>query len=69
MNVMRPYTPDTHHLMDEQALRRMRWHAVLLSCTRGRIADNRALYRALSEGWIASAGLDDTEEQPAKLDS
>jgi len=25
-----------------------------------------ALYRALSEGWIAGAGLDDIEEEPAK---
>jgi D-3-phosphoglycerate dehydrogenase len=25
------------------------------------------LYRALSEGWIAGAGLDDIEEEPAKV--
>jgi len=29
--------------------------------------DDRALYRALSEGWIAGAGLDDIEEEPAKV--
>ena len=28
--------------------------------------DNEALYQALVEGKIASAGLDDTEEEPAK---
>jgi D-3-phosphoglycerate dehydrogenase / 2-oxoglutarate reductase len=29
--------------------------------------DDRALYRALSEGWIAGADLDDIEEEPAKV--
>jgi len=65
--VMCPYLPETHHLIDEQALRRMRRHAILVNCTRGKIVDNAALYRALHEGWIASAALDDTEEEPAKL--
>jgi phosphoglycerate dehydrogenase-like enzyme len=50
VNVMRPYAPDTHHLMDEQAPRRMRGYTILLNCTRGRIAGNRTLYRKLSEG-------------------
>ena len=68
VNVMCPYTPETHHLIDEPALRRMRPHAILVNCTRGKIVDNAALTRALCEGWIASAGLDDTEEEPAKLD-
>jgi D-3-phosphoglycerate dehydrogenase len=31
------------------------------------IIDDRALHRALSEGWIAGAGLDDIEEEPAKV--
>jgi hypothetical protein len=34
---------------------------------RGPIVDDRALHRALSEGWIAGAGLDDLEEEPAKV--
>ena len=67
--VMCPYTKETHHLLDEPALRRMKRTAVLINCSRGKIVDNRALYSALSEGWIASAGLDDTEEEPAKLAS
>ena len=67
VNVMCPYTPETHHLIDARALRRMRRHAILVNCTRGKIVDNTALYQALSEGWIASAGLDDTEEEPARL--
>jgi D-3-phosphoglycerate dehydrogenase len=69
VDVMCPHTPETEHLVNEAALRAMKSTAVLINCARGKIVDNRALYRALSEGWIASAGLDDTEEEPAKLDS
>jgi D-3-phosphoglycerate dehydrogenase len=69
VDVMCPHTPETEHLVNESALRAMKKTAVLINCARGKIVDNQALYRALSEGWIASAGLDDTEEEPAKLDS
>ncbi len=69
VNVMCPHTTETEHLVNEARLRAMKRTAVLINCARGKIVDNRALYRALSEGWIASAGLDDTEEEPAKLDS
>jgi D-3-phosphoglycerate dehydrogenase len=47
----------------------MKKTAVLVNCARGKIVDNTALHRALTEGWIASAGLDDLEEEPAKLDA
>jgi len=67
VNVMTPYTKETHHLISERALRLMKPHGILLNCARGKIVDNKALYRALTEGWIAAAGLDDTEEEPAKL--
>jgi D-3-phosphoglycerate dehydrogenase len=68
VNVMCPHTPETHHLINLTVLRQMKRHAVLVNCARGKIVDNAALYRALTEGWIAAAGLDDTEEEPAKLD-
>jgi D-3-phosphoglycerate dehydrogenase len=40
---------------------------LLVNTARGPIVDDAALYRALKEGWIAGAGLDDIEEEPAKL--
>jgi D-3-phosphoglycerate dehydrogenase len=67
VDVMCPHTPETEHMIDEKALRRMKKTAVLINCARGRIVDNHALHQALTEGWIASAGLDDLEEEPAKL--
>lgn len=69
VNVMCPDTLETVHLIDEAALRKMKRTAVLINCARGRVVDNEALCRALAEGWIASAGLDDIEEEPAKMDN
>ena len=66
--VMCPHTPETHHLIDAVALARMRPQAVLVNCARGKIVDNNALYEALAAKRIAGAALDDTEEEPAKLD-
>jgi D-3-phosphoglycerate dehydrogenase len=65
--IQAPLTPETHHLFDEFQLRRMKPTAILINTARGPIVDDRALYRALSEGWIAGAGLDDIEEEPAKI--
>lgn len=66
VNVMCPYTPETHHIVNADAFTKMRKDAVLVNCSRGKLVDNQALYKALVEGQIASAGLDDTEEEPAK---
>jgi D-3-phosphoglycerate dehydrogenase len=65
--IQAPLTSDTHHLFDESQLRRMKRSAILVNTARGPIVEDRALHRALSEGWIAGAGLDDIEEEPAKV--
>ena len=65
--IQAPLTAETHHLFDEFQLRRMKPSSILINTARGPIVDDRALHRALEEGWIAGAGLDDLEEEPAKV--
>jgi glyoxylate reductase len=59
-----PLTPETRHLIGEAELRRMRPRAVLINTARGPVVDERALVRALREGWIGAAGLDVYEDEP-----
>lgn len=66
VHIQAPLTPQTYHLIGEEELRRMKPTAILTNAARGPIIDEQVLYRALSEGWIAAAGLDDLEEEPAK---
>ena len=56
--------PETRHLIGESALRKMKKTAILVNAARGPVVDEAALVRALSEGWIAAAGLDVFEEEP-----
>jgi D-3-phosphoglycerate dehydrogenase len=65
--IQAPLTGETRHLFNEKTLRRMKKNAILINTARGPIVSDAALFKALSEGWIAGAGLDDLEEEPAKL--
>jgi glyoxylate reductase len=64
-----PLTPDTRHLIDSEALSRMKPTAVLINTARGPIVDPEALYDALKEKRIFGAGLDVTEPEPLPMDS
>ncbi len=57
-------SPETRHIIDEPALREMKRTAILVNASRGPVVDETALVRALTEGWIAAAGLDVFEEEP-----
>ena len=59
-----PLLKATHHLIDEKKLRLMKKTAILINNARGPVIDEKALYKALKEGWIASAGLDVFEQEP-----
>lgn len=57
-------TPDTRHMIGARELHLMRSNAYLINIARGELVDESALFSALSEGWIAGAGLDVFETEP-----
>jgi glyoxylate reductase len=59
-----PLTPDTHHLVDADALRRIRPDSYLVNTARGPIVDEAALVEALAAGQLAGAALDVFEHEP-----
>ena len=61
-----PMTPDTRHFLSDAEFAAMKPGAILVNTGRGPTVDNRALFRALTDGHLAAAGLDDPEEEPAK---
>jgi glyoxylate reductase len=63
-----PLTPQTHHLIDAQALRRMKATAILVNTARGPIVDTHALIDALHAGTIGGAALDVTDPEPLPRD-
>jgi len=63
-----PLTPETRNLMGESEFRKMRKDAILVNAARGPVIDHQALYRALSEQWIAGAALDVTDPEPLPRD-
>lgn len=62
--VATPLTPETEHLIDANALARMKATATLVNISRGGTVDSGALVDALRSGQIAAAGLDVTDPEP-----
>lgn len=53
-----PSTPETDGLIGEKELRLMKSSAFIINVARGNIIQEDALYKALTEKWIAGAGID-----------
>jgi D-3-phosphoglycerate dehydrogenase len=62
-------TPQTHHLLDAQALEAMRPGAVLVNVSRGALVDEAALVRVLQAGRLGGAALDAYSDEPLALAS
>jgi D-3-phosphoglycerate dehydrogenase / 2-oxoglutarate reductase len=59
-----PLTNETFHMIGEPQLRQMKSNAILINTARGGLIDEGALVHALTEQWIAGAGLDVYESLP-----
>lgn len=62
-------TSETAYMLGEEQFRRMKPTAWLVNIARGAIVDEKALLRALDEGWIAGACLDAFSQEPLPPDS
>ena len=58
-----PLLPDTHHIVDAQALALMRDDAILVNSSRGGLVDTDALLETLRAGRLSGVGLDVYEEE------
>lgn len=67
--VTAPATVETRGMFDEAAFHAMKPSAYWICISRGGIADDDALLRALREGWIAGAGIDAHSVEPLPADS
>jgi len=64
-----PLLKETYHLMNKERLKLMKKTAYLINNSRGPVVDEKALYKALKEGWIAGAALDVFEQEPTPADN
>jgi len=63
---LHPFLDDkSTHLIGEPQLKMMKKTAYLLNASRGAVVDEKALVKALQNKWIAGAGLDVFENEPA----
>lgn len=62
------YTPETHHLINEEILNMMHEDTILVNTARGQIIDENALVKTLKEKKIFGAGLDVYENEPKMAD-
>lgn len=59
-----PHNDETHHLISTEQFSKMKESAYFVNCARGGVADEDALYEALSSGKIAGAAFDVFETEP-----
>jgi D-3-phosphoglycerate dehydrogenase len=63
-----PHTDETHHMINESSLKKMKSTSLVVNTSRGGLIDEKALERGLAEGWIAGAGLDVMENEPVEAE-
>ncbi|MEM3267257.1 MAG: 2-hydroxyacid dehydrogenase [Conexivisphaerales archaeon] len=68
ISVHLPLTDETRSMIGEKEFRMMKPTSLFINVSRGEIVDEGALAKALSEGWIAGAGVDVFSEEPLPSD-
>lgn len=58
-----PLTPETHHIINHEAMSLMKEKLILINTSRGGLIDTKVLISSLKNGLIAGAGLDVYEEE------
>ncbi len=59
-----PLSKETHHLLDEAEMIRMKQGAIILNTARGSVINEKMLAKYLKNGKLGGAGLDVFEEEP-----
>jgi D-3-phosphoglycerate dehydrogenase len=59
----------SHHMMGEKEFNQMKPSAYFINTSRGKVVDEVALVKALSEKWIAGAALDVFEKEPVEKEN
>src|SRR5690606_20381627 len=58
-----PLTPETHHLIDEAAVDKMKQGVMIINTSRGGLLDTKAVLKGLKSSKIGYLGLDVYEEE------
>ena len=64
-----PLTPETHHILDGDALAKMKPTSIVVNVSRGGLVDEYALAEALEQGRIFGAGIDVFEKEPLRSEN
>ena len=64
-----PLTRETRGIIGEKELRLMKSYAVFINVSRGELADEGALAKAVTQGWIGGAGVDVFTTEPIAQDN
>lgn len=63
-----PYNDATHHMIDGEAIEKMKDGAILVNTARGALVETEALIQALRSGKLGGAGLDVLEKEQAIME-
>ena len=64
-----PLTDETYHMIGGNEFALMKKNAIILNTCRGKVIDEKALYKALESNIIAGAGVDVLEKEPPDADN